>query len=1032
MANILGSIFVELKAETQAFVDGMSKASYAARQLGKDVEKTFSGLGDTLAAGLAPFGELGSILGQTLGKVGALAGGAAKELGSLGNGLGAIGAVGGAVAGTFAAVSAGAIALVAHTAESAAKLGELAQSTGVSVEALSGLGFVAKQTGVDSETMTRGLERLNKHILTAATAPAGTISAFDRLGISVKNSDGSLKDSGQVFTEIAGKFSAMQDGAAKSGLAIELFGRAGAELVPALNAGAAGIQGFVDQAKSLGIVLDTETAEAAHKFEQSLNTISAAGEGVALELTKQLLPTLQTVTDAITSSLKNPSSGLHDFIDGVVFITKATITFGDAVITAFKQVALFISDLVVELIGIGDTLDDVGKHLHNLDFSGAGNAAKTGFAGAKETIRAFIRDSEKQWTDYGVFANKIFADSGKAVAEPPKAKGAGAVDLDSGKADEHVASIKKVIAALADQTASELKLAAAVVGSTAEQRLQLAANAASATITKLQAEADRTTGAEHAKLVALIKSETQEIYALTAAQQVAKDAVALNTELRKETDAYAAQGRSLQALVSAYSEGSSAIAAAEIDKSLEKDKQKVADLAEEFDLLESKPGVTAEQLRSLSIALEQARRALENNRTELEHNVALNISAEIGKQTTAFRDQLPALTAVNAALFESAAAQREAQVALKTAQFKSANPGATPAQIQEITDLYKAQSEQAYQGTIIQEAAKSDLLLQYDLEIQKLTDIRQILVAHGADTLAIDAKMYDAHNSLIEQWDAEAQKVGTFGERVRASFNQITLEGQNFAGALFASFNTAISGVEDQLAKLVVTGKANFKQLATSLEESVVKASISKVFSEGASAINKGLFGGAIPGLSGKADGSQSSPFYTYIVDSSGKTLDSLLGGAGGTGGTGVGNLPFTNTYGPVPGAGGAGDEDAGGLSNLFSGLTDKLSGVFSSLTSSLGSIFSKIGSLFGGFLAGGGDVTPGKTYVVGEDHPEFFSPKTAGRVAPSVKFATGAPQVSLAFHVHGVTDADSFKRSQNQTFASLQQQLQLALSRTR
>jgi hypothetical protein len=37
---------------------------------------------------------------------------------------------------------------------------------------------------------------------------------------------------------------------------------------------------------------------------------------------------------------------------------------------------------------------------------------------------------------------------------------------------------------------------------------------------------------------------------------------------------------------------------------------------------------------------------------------------------------------------------------------------------------------------------------------------------------------------------------------------------------------------------------------------------------------------------------------------------------------------------------------------------------------------FFSIFSLFGGFLAEGGDVTPGKAYVVGEEHPEFFIPK--------------------------------------------------------
>jgi hypothetical protein len=94
--------------------------------------------------------------------------------------------------------------------------------------------------------------------------------------------------------------------------------------------------------------------------------------------------------------------------------------------------------------------------------------------------------------------------------------------------------------------------------------------------------------------------------------------------------------------------------------------------------------------------------------------------------------------------------------------------------------------------------------------------------------------------------------------------------------------------------------------------------------------------------------------------------------------------------------------------------------------------IFAKLAGMFGGMLAGGGDVSPGKTYIVGEDHPEFFSPKAAGRVAPSLKFTGHAPAPVINFHVNGVSDFDSFKRSQQQIGAGLAQQLAIAGSRNR
>ena len=50
--------------------------------------------------------------------------------------MGGVASLGAGTAAAFASVAVGAIALTAHTAESAAKFNELSQSTGVSVEAL--------------------------------------------------------------------------------------------------------------------------------------------------------------------------------------------------------------------------------------------------------------------------------------------------------------------------------------------------------------------------------------------------------------------------------------------------------------------------------------------------------------------------------------------------------------------------------------------------------------------------------------------------------------------------------------------------------------------------------------------------------------------------------------------------------------------------------------------------------------------------------------------------------------------------------
>jgi hypothetical protein len=92
-------------------------------------------------------------------------------------------------------------------------------------------------------------------------------------------------------------------------------------------------------------------------------------------------------------------------------------------------------------------------------------------------------------------------------------------------------------------------------------------------------------------------------------------------------------------------------------------------------------------------------------------------------------------------------------------------------------------------------------------------------------------------------------------------------------------------------------------------------------------------------------------------------------------------------------------------------------------------------GGLFGGAKAGGGDVMPGKAYLVGEKGPELFSPGMSGSITPNTDL-NGLGKSSFNptnnFHIHGVTDADSFRRSQSQIMARAQDSMMAAWQRNK
>lgn len=190
---------------------------------------------------------------------------------------------------------------VKAAADHADQLSKASQKIGVTVEALSRLEFAAKLSDVSLEQLTTGLGRLSKSMLDVASGSKGpAATAFRALGIAVKDASGQLRSSDQVLADIADRFSRMEDGSTKTALAIGIFGRAGAELIPLLNEGRDGLSEMADEADRLGVTISARTAKAAEGFNDSLTRMNAVFQGIANQLLEALVPSMDSLSDIMT------------------------------------------------------------------------------------------------------------------------------------------------------------------------------------------------------------------------------------------------------------------------------------------------------------------------------------------------------------------------------------------------------------------------------------------------------------------------------------------------------------------------------------------------------------------------------------------------------------------------------------------------------------------------------------------------------------------------------------------------------------
>lgn len=249
-----------------------------------------------------------------------------------------------ALAASVAAASYSIIGSVKSVINSADQLNSLSQSVGVNVEELSKLGYAASLSGVGIEQFGGALGKLTKAMNSAVTDGAGPAAqAFAALGVSVRNQDGTLKSSGDVLSEIAERFSSYRDGAAKTALAIAIFGDAGARLIPMLNQGRDGLSAIGKEAESFGLVLDKRTTMAAAAFHQNLVRLDAINLGLYTTIAAKLLPSLEALSSQYLESSKSSdlfsraAGRIVDIINAVIREVMIGVVEINAMITQFSN-----------------------------------------------------------------------------------------------------------------------------------------------------------------------------------------------------------------------------------------------------------------------------------------------------------------------------------------------------------------------------------------------------------------------------------------------------------------------------------------------------------------------------------------------------------------------------------------------------------------------------------------------------------------------------------------------------------------------
>lgn len=236
---------------------------------------------------------------------------------------------------------AGITALVKKQIEAGDNMNDLAQKTGVPVEMLAKFGKAASVSGTDLESVAKATAKFSR-----ALYEGKADKALEDLGISAKDASGNLKSADQAMLEVADKFKTMDDGPRKVAIAMQLFGKSGAEMIPMLNEGGKAIE-------AMGTKMTTGFAKQADEYSDKLTLLTGKVGGLVRGLTVSLLPALIKITDAVTEGV-TAFNALPEPIKTVV----GSVVLLTAAFTALKAVGIvsMVASIGSALYGIGATL----------------------------------------------------------------------------------------------------------------------------------------------------------------------------------------------------------------------------------------------------------------------------------------------------------------------------------------------------------------------------------------------------------------------------------------------------------------------------------------------------------------------------------------------------------------------------------------------------------------------------------------------------------------------------------------------------
>ena len=255
------------------------------------------------------------------------------------------------------------VEFAAKSVETAAKIGEISEATGVAAQDLSVMNHAAELNGASLDKVAAGLNGMGDVMTKALGGNAAATKSFADLGISVQELR--TRSPRDLMLEVANALDGIKDPAERAAAAQGVLGSSAATLLPTLQSLAGdGFAKMADEADKMGLIVSGPAAESAKQFQQNWAQLTGSLMGVVNTLMTALVPAINAVIGAFAES---GNSGWMAWLNPIRLVELAIKGVSGVIVGLVGLLTAWGTQAKMVVKDVGDVMAAVAKH----DWSGA-------------------------------------------------------------------------------------------------------------------------------------------------------------------------------------------------------------------------------------------------------------------------------------------------------------------------------------------------------------------------------------------------------------------------------------------------------------------------------------------------------------------------------------------------------------------------------------------------------------------------------------------------------------------------------------